>query len=564
MAKTNISFNNKNFQIDDSALSTATSALQSHFSTVMNGTGATIKLGGQSYGIDATKLSAATTEFVAHLGTISGSGHKVNVGGIEYGIGTDKVAGAVSELEAVLGGMNSGGGNGGSLITFDGDLTGREYIDIGDGYYYVKMSNLVLTEEEIIGSTIRVNIPVENLIQDVTAVSSDGSDGSDRYAMTNTIDMGNGAFGVTVYLRTGEQVIMVFGGGAAAMFNASDGTYFAVKKVDGETVLYVESISCLTEDVPSTDETLEGDGQEFHKFAPSALTFRSTAPLNELQEVQINGVTVDPSNYTTEEGSTIVTLPIEYLNTLDVDNYEITVVSDSKSVKGGFSVVQPELNEHGFYYNQPYTGYVDYYGQNWVFFFRENGTMDFMILEDIDGLEGYKEVCPYAFENSIITVNGLQGTFTGSITADGIYCNELSTLFMLGNQSIVADEDYLYLYKEYLNGYEVNVINNTKDSYGAIKTGINGIDTVKMARSMFAWNDAEGELITNTSLVTPPKIPNSITVIGENVFAKCKYIATINFEGTTAQWNAITKGDFWNYQVPATYVQCSDGQVSLV
>ena len=44
-----IYFNNKSFEIPEAALSVASGALHNHFSTVMNGTGATIKLGGQSY-----------------------------------------------------------------------------------------------------------------------------------------------------------------------------------------------------------------------------------------------------------------------------------------------------------------------------------------------------------------------------------------------------------------------------------------------------------------------------------------------------------------------------------
>ena len=109
MAKTNISFNNKEYQIDESVLSTASSALKSHFSTVMNGSGATINLDGTAYSIDSGKLATATNAFISHLGTVSGNGYKVKVGGVEYGVGTDKMTGAVAELEAVLGGLNSGG-----------------------------------------------------------------------------------------------------------------------------------------------------------------------------------------------------------------------------------------------------------------------------------------------------------------------------------------------------------------------------------------------------------------------------------------------------------------------
>ena len=51
-----------------------------------------------------------------------------------------------------------------------------------------------------------------------------------------------------------------------------------------------------TPDAPDTPEVLEGTGAEYYTLAPTALSFRSTAPLNEFQEVKVNGETVDPSN----------------------------------------------------------------------------------------------------------------------------------------------------------------------------------------------------------------------------------------------------------------------------
>lgn len=383
MAKINISFYNNNYTIDDASLSTAAADLKSHLSTVMNGTGATITLGGVVYNIDSTKLSAAEDKFEAYL---------------------------------------------------------------------------------------------------------------------------NG-----------------FGG--------------------------------------SEEERLEGDGQEFHKFAPCALTFRSTAPLNELQEVQINGVTVDPSNYTLEEGSTIVTLPIEYLNTLDVDNYEITVVSDSKSAKGGFTVVEPELNEHGFYYNQPYTAYVPYYGEKVAFVFREDGSGDFLLVSS-----GYTEIVSFTSSANAIVLTGVAGTFNATVLSNGteVYCVELDTTFKLGDESIAADDDHFYVYKEDLGGYEVKAIDETKIEHSVIKTGINGIDTVKLADWAFSDDYGSAYSISIISI----KIPKSISYIGYYALFDCNKLTNITFDGTVAQWNAISKGDRWNESsiadsLPVTYVQCSDGTVAL-
>ena len=63
--------------------------------------------------------------------------------------------------------------------------------------------------------------------------------------------------------------------------------------------------------------------------------------------------------------------------------------------------------------------------------------------------------------------------------------------------------------------------------------------------------------------LTSISIPNSVTSIGEWAFKFCKSLNSITYEGTQEQWNAITKGELWNDGVPATHVQCSDGQVTL-
>ena len=111
MAKLNIKFNNADYQIDESALSSAATELKSHLSSVMNGSGATINFGGTTYNIDSTKLSTARDALIAHLGTVSGNGYKVVVNGAEYSVGSGKVAGAVAELETILGDLHSEDGD---------------------------------------------------------------------------------------------------------------------------------------------------------------------------------------------------------------------------------------------------------------------------------------------------------------------------------------------------------------------------------------------------------------------------------------------------------------------
>ena len=69
------------------------------------------------------------------------------------------------------------------------------------------------------------------------------------------------------------------------------------------------------------------------------------------------------------------------------------------------------------------------------------------------------------------------------------------------------------------------------------------------------------------SSLTSIKIPNSVTSIGNYAFERCSSLTSIVFEGTMSEWNAIEKLELfrkWNEDIPATYIQCTDGQASLV
>lgn len=56
-----------------------------------------------------------------------------------------------------------------------------------------------------------------------------------------------------------------------------------------------------------------------------------------------------------------------------------------------------------------------------------------------------------------------------------------------------------------------------------------------------------------TSL-TSINLPESLTSIGQYAFQSCTSLKTINFKGTEEQWNAISKGKYWNAGCPSNMV----------
>lgn len=65
-----------------------------------------------------------------------------------------------------------------------------------------------------------------------------------------------------------------------------------------------------------------------------------------------------------------------------------------------------------------------------------------------------------------------------------------------------------------------------------------------------------------TSL-TSITIPSTVTMIDFEAFNYCEALTDFNFNGTMAQWEAITLGDGWKDNAAFTVVHCTDGDVTL-
>ncbi len=64
------------------------------------------------------------------------------------------------------------------------------------------------------------------------------------------------------------------------------------------------------------------------------------------------------------------------------------------------------------------------------------------------------------------------------------------------------------------------------------------------------------------NILTTIIIPDSVTNIGQYAFSGCNILTTINFHGTKAQWNAITKDGNWDFSTGNYTIACTDGTIA--
>ena len=65
----------------------------------------------------------------------------------------------------------------------------------------------------------------------------------------------------------------------------------------------------------------------------------------------------------------------------------------------------------------------------------------------------------------------------------------------------------------------------------------------------------------NSSNLIYVSVPDSVTSIGGSAFYGCGLLSSINFQGTKAEWGAITKGSYWDDKTGDYIVNCTDGSI---
>ena len=131
-------------------------------------------------------------------------------------------------------------------------------------------------------------------------------------------------------------------------------TYTATVEFNGQTYTDTKDVA----DIPATDHSYDngkctvcgaiasdfkviitaGANGSWQKGTKDGLTFTSNAAYKHFQKVQVDGKDLDASNYTVKEGSTIVNLKTEYLETLSVGKHTLAIVSETGTATTEFTV----------------------------------------------------------------------------------------------------------------------------------------------------------------------------------------------------------------------------------
>ena len=89
-----------------------------------------------------------------------------------------------------------------------------------------------------------------------------------------------------------------------------------------------------------TYDILDGAGNSWTQNTDGSLAIRGSGEISKFREVKVDGVTVDPVNYTVTEGSTIITFKPEYLKSLSTGNHSFELVWTDGTAATNFTVAE--------------------------------------------------------------------------------------------------------------------------------------------------------------------------------------------------------------------------------
>ena len=186
--------------------------------------------------------------------------------------------------------------------------------------YYNPMVDAQLSEGYDIQAGYTVSIPLTDYA-------------SETLSGTLTIPLPQGYDGATARIKNGA---------AASGYTATTVSFPVTLEVSGGTAeafeLLIEYKEAQEPAQPEAPVIIKGAGGTWQKGSNDGLSFTSDAEYADFLKVRVDGKDLDASNYTVKEGSTIVTLKAEYLNTLSVGRHTLEIESKNGIAKTEFTI----------------------------------------------------------------------------------------------------------------------------------------------------------------------------------------------------------------------------------
>ena len=117
--------------------------------------------------------------------------------------------------------------------------------------------------------------------------------------------------------------------------------YQCVVSNSAGTVTSNTAVLTVTENIipdPVDYEILDGASSNWEQNSDGSLSIRGSGALSKFVGVKVDGTLVDAKNYTVKEGSTIVTLKADYLNTLSVGTHTFEILWTDGSAITTFTI----------------------------------------------------------------------------------------------------------------------------------------------------------------------------------------------------------------------------------